>query len=1082
MKSPGKSFLRSGGLRRAAALTLGLPVLLAAGAIAPANAAPGQLTSLAPVAQKNLDPNNYKDGRYIVVLAEKPAATYDGGTSGLPATKPESGRKLDADKAEVKQYQAHLEHKQAEVAGQQNVRIQRQFTAALNGFSASLTADQAIKLAKDPGVLVVAPDTENAPDYSSTEFLKLSGADGTWNTRFGGQDAAGKGVVVGVLDTGYTPSSAFFAGEQVQPLAGEPVVGVPYRTADGKIAMLKSDGDTFVGECQKGQDFDGSACNSKVLSARFFADEFQYYVPADSRASAEALSPVDVASHGTHTASTAAGNANVETAIDGRSFGKSSGIAPAAKLSIYKVCWEDNDPNTGGCYSSAAVDAINQAILDGVDVLNYSISGATNTTTDPVSLAFLSAASAGIFVAASAGNSGPTASTVSHGAPWMTTVAASSFSSDPQGTVEFSNGSKFRGASIMSGEVANVGVVLAADAAPLAGPDAALCGPDTLDSAKVAGKVVVCDRGVWDRVAKSAEVARAGGVGMILVNQSDSSLDTDTHAVPTVHLNPPATEAIKAQVTADPALTVSLVNKDTTGLPGEAQPQIAGFSSRGPLLASGSDLLKPDVTAPGVAVLAGVSPIAPGADSFGFMSGTSMASPHVAGFGALILGKNPAWSPAAVKSAMMTTASDVKLADGTKNTDVLATGAGQVDPARVLEPGLVYDANEDDYLAFIQGSGFDLGIPGIGTTKPRDMNVPSFSLGNLTGKIEVTRTVTALTPGVYRATADVPGVKVKVTPSVLNFSAAGEQRTFKVSFENQRATLGKFATGSLTWQGAEKNVVAPIAVRPQSVVASTDIAFTSEGGTGSGDINLVSGTDGPVSITLDGLSKADSTTVELVPGPFTGVTDASNLVKTVQVPAGTPLAKFSVLSADENADFDMYVWTPGGPLTVATTSASESVSIPDPAPGEYTIYANLYASPNGQATKASVDAAVLGANVGNAKLTPNPLRLANGKSGKVALNWKGLAEGSYVGRVTFAGASDPTFVSVLVTPVGVVLVPPTSEDQDSNDGPGDASDGDHGKADGDQDRKDKKDKGKKVKKEKGKIQNGELDDASDDAI
>jgi hypothetical protein len=120
--------------------------------------------------------------------------------------------------------------------------------------------------------------------------------------------------------------------------------------------------------------------------------------------------------------------------------------------------------------------------------------------------------------------------------------------------------------------------------------------------------------------------------------------------------------------------------------------------------------------------------------------------------------------------------------------------------------------------------------------------------------------------------------------------------------------------------------------------------------------------------------------------------------------------------------------------------------------------------------------------VGNAKLTPNPLRLANGKSGKVALNWKGLAEGSYVGRVTFAGASDPTFVSVLVTPVGVVLVPPTSEDQDSNDGPGDASDGDHGKADGDQDRKDKKDKGKKVKKEKGKIQNGELDDASDNAI
>ena len=199
---------------------------------------------------------------------------------------------------------------------------------------------------------------------------------------------------------------------------------------------------------------------------------------------------------------------------------------------------------------------------------------------------------------------------------------------------------------------------------------------------------------------------------MILVNLSSSSLDTDQHAVPTVHVNPPATEAIKAKVTANPAITVSLVNKDTTGLPLEAQPQIAGFSSRGPLLATDSDLLKPDVAAPGVAVLAGVSPIGTGGDKFGFMSGTSMAAPHVAGFGALLLGKNPNWSPATVKSAMMTTAGNVVNADGSKNTDVHATGAGQVDPARMVDPGLVYDANAEDYLKFIQGTGIDLGTAG----------------------------------------------------------------------------------------------------------------------------------------------------------------------------------------------------------------------------------------------------------------------------------------------------------------------------------------------------------------------------------
>ena len=994
----------------------------------PAQAAPTPETpgNVAGVAKKNLDPSAYKDGRYMVVLAEKPAATYDGGTAGLAPTKPEEGKKLDADSAPVKEYQQHLQTQQQEIASQENITIERDFTTAVNGFSANLTADQAINLAKDPKVLMVAPDTQYAPDYSTSDFLKLSGPNGTWATQYGGQDNAGKGTVVGVIDTGYTPSNPFFAGEPVGPLVGNPQVGVPYRTPDGKIAMLKADGDTFIGECQTGQDFDGSACNSKVLSAHYFAEDFLAYVPPANRAPQELLSPVDVDSHGTHTGSTAVGNPGVETFVDGRSFGLTSGVAPAAKLSVYKVCWEDTDPNTGGCYSSASVAAVEQAMEDGVDVLNYSISGSTTSVIDPVSVAFLNAASAGIFVAASAGNSGPTASTVNHGGPWVTTVAASSFSQELQGTVEFADGTKFRGASIMNKEVKDAGVVLAANAAITAGnPNAALCGPDTLEPAKVAGKVVVCDRGVFDRVAKSAEVARGGGVGMILVNLSSSSLDTDKHAVPTVHVNPPATEAIKAKVAAEPATTVSLVSKDTTGLPLEAQPQIAGFSSRGPLLATDSDLLKPDVAAPGVAVLAGVSPIGTGGDEYGFMSGTSMAAPHVAGFGALLLGKNPNWSPATVKSAMMTTAGDVVNADGSKNTDVHATGAGQVDPARMVDPGLVYDANLEDYLKFIQGTGVNLGL--ASSTLPRDMNVPSFSLGNLTGKITVTRTLTALTPGVYKVKANVPGIKVSVAPASLNFKAAGETKTFKVSFENKGAALGKFAMGSLRWEGAGKTVTSPISVRPQSVVAAKDISFTSESGTGSGDIDVVSGTDSPIAMTLDGLSKADSSATELIPGPFTGRADASTFVKTVQVPAGVPLAKFSVLSSDPASDFDMWVVTPRGVEQVATASASESLSIPNPAAGSYTIYANLYSSPDGKARKASVDAAVLGANENNATLTPNPLVLPNGEAGKVTLNWTGLEPGSYIGRVTFAGTSEPTFVSVLVNGAGGTAVAPTSE-------------------------------------------------------
>lgn len=1020
-------------LRTATAIVLGLPLLVTSTAVAPAAfAAPLPATTVLPqkAPAKQLDPAQYPDGKYIVVLADKPVATYEGGVEGIAPTKPEEGAKLDATAGNVQQYSEFLETKQQEVAAEGDVEIKRTYTAAINGFAADLSTDQAVELAKSDDVLFVAPDVENAPDYSSIDFLGLNGNKGSWKTQFGGEKNAGKGTVVGVIDTGYAPDNPFFAGSPVKPLKGnsKPKVGQPYLNAAGKIAMLKTDGSTFIGECQVGEDFDGSLCNSKVLSAQYFADTFLDSVGEADRAPQEVISPVDIDNHGTHTASTAAGNAGVTQRVDGRDFGVSSGVAPAAKISVYKTCWEDNDPETGGCYSSAAIDAINKAILDGVDVLNYSISGSATTTTDPVSLAFLSATSAGIFVAASAGNSGPTASTVNHGAPWMTTVAASTFNYELQGTAEFSDGTKYRGASIMRNGVAASPVVLAVNAAAAGAANPNLCGPNTLDPAKVAGKIVVCDRGVVDRTAKSAEVARGGGVGMILVNLVDSSTDTDQHAIPTVHVNAPEALELKAKVAANPAITVALKATDTTGKPLPPTPQIAGFSSRGPLLATDSDLLKPDITAPGVAVLAGVSTVGSNGAQFGFLSGTSMASPHVAGLGALVLGKNPTWSPAAVKSAMMTTAYPLKTATGGVETDVLAVGAGHINPATVLSPGLVYDQNEDDYLSFIEGTGVALGIDGIEPVAAKDTNVPSFALGNLTGRTEVTRTVTAVTPGIYRATSNVPGVKVTVTPSILNFSAAGETRTFKVSFENQSAPFGSFAAGSLTWSGQGKKVTSPVAVRPQALNAPADAAFTSAGPDGSGSYDVISGTNTPIQMTLEGLSKAETADIELVPGGSANANNASNAVKDVVVPEGATAARFSVRSDDPTADFDMFLITPAGTVEqVATSDASETFVLEDPAPGTYRIIANLYSSVDNRATSGTIEGVALGANEDNATLTPNPLALANGTTGAVTLNWTGLTAGSYVGRVSYAGSSAITYVSVAVGGAGEVAVAPAAE-------------------------------------------------------
>lgn len=1020
VKSTGSSPIRGGGFRKAAALAVGLPLLLNSMAVTPASAVPASQDKQAAVASEG--PTQFRDGRYIVVLAGPAAAAYEGGTAGLGATKPQNGRKLDAGSPNYKAYDAHLRNLQRDVAASHGVAPVKQFTAALNGFSAGLTAAQATALSKDGRVLAVAPDVENAPDYTTTDFLKLTGPDGAWAKQFGGEANAGKGVVVGVIDSGYAPDNPFLQGEPLQPLQGAAQVGVPYRTADGRIAMLKADGTTFEGECQKGQQsgagFNGSLCNSKVISARYFADAFLQYVAPQDRAKEELISPVDVGSHGTHTATTAAGNANVEQVIDGSSFGRSSGVAPAAKVAVYKVCWEDNNPDTGGCYSSASVEAVEAALKDGVDVLNYSISGNNNSTTDPVALAFLNAAAAGVFVSASAGNSGPAASTVNHASPWLTTVAASTFPSDLLGTVKVSDGSLYRGASIMKTEVANKPVIVAAAAAAAGATNANLCAPGTLDPSKVAGKVVVCDRGVVDRTAKSQEVQDKGGVGMILVNLTSSSEDADNHVLPTVHVNTPKSLELKSRLEANPALTVSLVKGDLTGQPQSPAPQIAGFSSRGPSLASGSDLLKPDIAAPGVNVLAGVSTIGNDGDQFGFMSGTSMAAPHIAGFGALVLSRQPAWTPAMVKSAMMTTAYPLVNADGSANTDPFQGGAGHVDATRVFDPGMVYNSGIRDWLGFLNGQGVDTGAPQAGTIAARDLNLPSIALGSLVGEVQVKRQLTALVPGTYRSEVSMPGFSVQVEPKVLNFGKAGQTREVTLTIRNVSAPAGKFSTGSLAWKGP-RTVSSPMAIRPVDAQIAPAFSFSSATGTGSGTMELVSGSDQPIAVGVEGLAPLDQTAVTKTPGGYAPTNDAHNALLQVTVPEGASFTRLGIQAQSDDVDWDMVVYAPnaaGGltPTQVATAAASEFLDLESPRAGTYYIVANLYSTPDNGAATAAVQAVTFSGDAGNLTVEPNPITASNGTATTATLSWAGLADGTYASRLSLGENGIRTWVNVQV--------------------------------------------------------------------
>ena len=772
----------------------------------------------------------WADGRYIVTLAKAPVGSYSGGVVGIAPTRPQAGEPVQLDSPAAHRYRQVLAHDQVSVARAVGVTPTRRYTAALNGFAADLTASQAGELAQTPGVLAVSRDTLHtlADDRSAPDFMGLTGTGGVWS-RLGGVRGAGRGVVIGVIDTGIWPEAHSFTGRQL--LTGATPTD-PYRAyrsdggagvAAGTIVQLKADGHTFTGACQSTPRFTAAMCTTKIVGARYFGDTFLAATAASQLSPDETVSPRDGDGHGTHTAAIAAGNYATAASIAGVGSGSISGVAPAASIASYKALWSCESPCVSGGYSSDIVAAIDQAVTDGVDVINYSSdtsTGSESRVTDPIQLAFLGAAEAGIFVAASAGNNGPTPSTLDNTAPWVTTVAASTMA-PLAATVVLGNGTSYAGASATVQRAVGPVALVAGESVPAQGQspdDSALCGPDSLDPSQVAGKIVECDRGVYERTVKSEEVRRAGGVGMVLANLFQQNTGPDAHPVPTVHLDAPAGPEVKAYA-ATPGATATLVPGNTTGTVAP-YPQIAPFSSRGPSTATAGDLLKPDLAAPGVDVLSAVAPIGRFAGrGFAYLSGTSMAAPQVAGLAGLIHGRFPGWSPMAVKSALMTTAGDTRTADGAAFTDPFAQGAGQVAPRRMFSPGLVYDAGTPDWLGFLEGIGDDTGT-GTAPVPAADLNAPSVALGALVGSASVHRRVTAVTPGHYLATAAVPGFSVSVSPSALDFDAPGQTADFTITLTRTTAPFGTYATGFLTWTGPGMAVRSPVAVRPLAVRSS----------------------------------------------------------------------------------------------------------------------------------------------------------------------------------------------------------------------------------------------------------------------
>jgi subtilisin family serine protease len=938
----------------------------------------------------------FSAGRYIVTFADEPAATYEGGIAGYARTRPAAGAKLDPTRTEVIRYRARLAQIHDAALSAVGANKIYDYSVTTNGVAVDLTASQARGLSANPGVVSFEKDARRQITTTlSPEFLGLSAQGGLWE-QLGGNTTAGRGVIVGVLDTGIWPESASFAGGELKrDKAGLPVASSGLR---GK----------WFGACVQGELFNSQDCNDKLIGAR-------YYVAGFGRrnlAEAEYVSPRDGNGHGSHTTSTAAGNRVADVQIDGFVQGTASGMAPGARVAAYKVCWTGK--TDGGCANSDSVAAIDDAVADGVDVINYSVGSTTESSVlDSVEQAYRRAANVGVFVANSAGNSGPGASTLDHPSPWLTTVAASTHRS-PQKALLLGNGSSYVGASITSTLpekplVTSVAVKLASASAG----DAALCFPGTLDPAKTAGKLVQCDRGAIARIDKSFEVKRAGGVGMVLINTAPGSLNSDFHPVPTVHLDHNARTPVQAYITsAGAGATGSIVE---AGGAGAAVPEVAAFSSRGPSTTTGGDILKPDIAAPGVDVLAAVAPPSNHGRSYDYLSGTSMSSPHVAGIAALIKAAHPNWSPMAVKSALMTSARD-----HVTTTDVFAQGAGFVQPNKGVDPGLVFDSQPNDWRRYMVSLGVRFGgdfasLNSQPVAGP-DLNQASLAIGAMAGTRTVTRTVTNVSGAAesYTVSETVPGIDIVATPATFTIPAGGTQ-AISLRVTRDDAPLDRYAKGSLTLTSSAHSVRIPVAVRPVAVSAPSEISGATTGD-GSKTFSVTPSFTGTLQSSANGLLGATPVAGSVVTGGFdftAPTTSAATKKYELNATADTKLLRFDLDAASASDDLDLYVYRDGEFVAYsASGAADEQVTIPNPTPGHYEAYVNGFATGGGGAYTHTAWAVAQGA-VGNLAVDPAAASATVGEPVTLTATWSSLESTKrYLGFIGYTGAPDITIVSV----------------------------------------------------------------------
>ncbi|PON49813.1 Subtilase [Parasponia andersonii] len=668
----------------------------------------------------------------------------------------------------------------------------RSYKRSFNGFVARLTDKEAQQMARTEGVVSVFPSRKQKPDTTkSWDFIGFP--------QQVKRSPLESDVIVGVLDSGIWPESHSFDDKGFGPPPAK-----------------------WKGSCQVSANF---TCNNKIIGAKYYRSDGSFQ-EGDLR------SPRDTDGHGTHTASTAVGGLVSDASLFGLGSGTARGGAPSARLAVYKVCWSN------GCEDADILAAFDDAIADGVDIISISLSFPSESYFEnSIAIGAFHAMRKGVLTSASAGNRGPELFTVRNYAPWSLSVAASTIDRDFFSQLQLGNNETYKGFSINTSGLKNVPIIYGGDARNTTGSEgssAGNCFVESLDKNLVKGKIVLCDA-----VFASNGPISAGAVGLVIPGR-DNGERSRIFALPTAFLSTENATKVHIYInsTRSPLASISKSHEATNKL----APFVASFSSRGPNPSS-ANILKPDLTAPGVFILAAWPPVASisGIEedkritAYSILSGTSMSCPHASGAAAYVKSFHPTWSPAAIKSALMTTANPMS---AKRNPEAeFAYGAGQVNPLKAPFPGLIYDAVEADYVNFLCGIGYTTEMLQIVTgnsnsscpekgpetdgTKP-DANYPALVIFASPPRASINhifnRTVTNVgsRTSTYKANlVSPPGMKVTVTPSVLSFTSLGEKKSYVVRVQGT-ADENVVGSGSLVWDDGTYQVRSPIVVYVQT--------------------------------------------------------------------------------------------------------------------------------------------------------------------------------------------------------------------------------------------------------------------------